>query len=408
MPAGLPLRALLANEAGGGRGHVTKLDQIGRLLAELGVQVGAALGRLAHAAELSSAGGRIIAAPAMRWNPAEKGAEGNATFGDYLAAMGLARADVVGRGLAFWRQAILRSGASILVADFAPLAQRAALGLRAEGHDIRVVVIGTGYGVPPGHLPAFPRLLPDWGHSVRNEGETLATLNRVATMAGLDPLPALPALYACDLAMPQTFAFLDPYDGLRPEGAALFPPVAALPPLADGKGDEVFVYFSGGELADDGLFGALRDLGLPRRGYLPATPPDRLAALAASGMAIETEPLPWAAIAARSRLILHAAPHGTLCAAALAGLPQLGIPQHMEQMFHATRADWVGILRMAGRRQDGAALADAILAAWSDTTYAMAARDFAAHLRAGLPVDPQAPPRAALAALVAGLRQPVR
>lgn len=404
----MTLRALLANEAGDGRGHVTKLDAIGRMLAAEGVEVGAALGRMRHAEELASAGGRIVAAPPLRWNAADPQAEGNATFGDYLAAMGLAREDVLRRGLAFWRQAIVRSDASILVADYAPLAQRAAQGLRAEGWDIAIVVAGTGYGVPPGHLPQFPRLLPGWGRSVRDEAETLATHNRVAGAIGLDPLPALPALYACDLALPATFAFLDPYDGLRPEDAALYPPVDALPPLSQGTGEEVFVYFSTGELADDRLFAALRDLGLPRRGYLPATSPERCAALEASGMTVERAPLPWSAIAERSRLILHAAQHGTICAAALAGVAQVGVPQHMEQVCHATRAGWAGLLRVLRRQQEADALAGAIRSAWADAAFAGAARAFAAHLRAGYPADPTASQRAALSALVARMRQAVR
>ncbi|HMO09530.1 MAG TPA: hypothetical protein PKD10_18075 [Paracoccaceae bacterium] len=403
----MTLRALIANEAGDGRGHVTKLDRIGRLLAAEGVQVGAALARMTHAAELASAAGRVIAAPPLRWNPAHRSdpdAEGNATFGDYLAAMGLARGDVLRRGLAFWRQAIVRSDASILVADYAPLAQRAALGLRDEGWDIAIVVTGTGYGVPPGQLPVFPRLLPDWGRSVRDEAETLATLNRVAAEGGLDPLPALPALYACDLAMPATFAFLDPYDGMRPDGARLFPPVPDLPPLSDGTGDEVFVYLSTDELADDRLFQALRDLGLPRRGYLPGTPPDRLAELAASGMIVEAAPLPWAAISARSRLILHAAQHGSICHAAMAGVPQVGLPQHMEQVFHGFRAAWAGILRKTGQRRGAGPLADEIRSAYADAAFGQGARDFAHHLRASHPPEAAHAQRDALAALVAEVR----
>ncbi len=59
----------------------------------------------------------------------------------------------------------MRQDISILVADYAPLALMAAHGLRAEGWDIRIIAVGTGYGVPPAGLAPLPPLHPDFTRS---------------------------------------------------------------------------------------------------------------------------------------------------------------------------------------------------------------------------------------------------
>ena len=65
--------------------------------------------------------------------------------------------------------------------------------------------------------------------------------------------------------------------------------------------------------------------------------------------------------------------------AALAGLPQIGVPHHLEQAFHARRAEAAGILRIVPRGGEG--IAEAIAQAHADAGLRDAARGFAAKLR---------------------------
>ena len=113
--------------------------------------------------------------------------------------------------------------------------------------------------------------LPDITRLIHDEAETLANLNAVGAEFDLDPLPGLAALYRADLTLATSFEFLDPYLASRDPGERASPLVRASRSLAGG-GNEVFVYFSTGELRDEGLVQSLERLPLPRRGFLPSAP----------------------------------------------------------------------------------------------------------------------------------------
>lgn len=401
-------RILLANEAGSGRGHVTVLGMVGRALGQ-GLPIVAALASQKYASEFGSLCERVLRAPPLRYTPealADPTLEGNATWGDYLAACGFAREEVVRRGLDWWRRTIVDEDISLLVADYAPLAMRAAQGLKADGWEIQILSTGTGYGVPPSHLERFPVLLPEYRRVVHPEETILALVNRVGAEMALDPLPWLPAIYEADLALPFTFPFLDPYDEARAEGE-VFPPVVenAREP-ADGSGDELFVYFAGRELHEPSIVDALASLPLKRRGFLPGAPPQTVARLAASGMIIEAAPISAEAITRRSRLMLNSAQHGTICMAALAGVPQVALPRHLEQLFHGRRAESQGILRLlVDEGRSAEAIGSLIMEAWSDVDLSEAARELALDLRASYPADPGTALAARVAPVLGRARQ---
>ncbi|WP_103256090.1 hypothetical protein [Tabrizicola aquatica] len=378
------MQALLANEAGGGRGHVTTLAAAARALPP-GMPCLAALGRLIYADELAGLADPIVKAPLLA-RPRDMvhplGLLGGATWGDVLAQIGLADPHKVARGLAFWRSLIVEHDVSLLIADFAPLAVRAALALRDEGWAIRIVTLGTGYTSPPAGLDRFPVHLPDFSRVTHAEDATCATLNQDPD---LSPLPRLTALYDVDRPLATTFGFLDPY--ARPAHDRIPPLVPASRDLASDDG--IFVYFSTAELTDPALVAALAALPQPRRGYIPSAAPEVRDRLAASGMEVLDRPASADEIAQYARLIVHAAPHGTTCLAALAGVAQFGVPQHLEQLFNARKAADAGILTHAMRGDPD--LADRISAAYSDVRLTNRACDLARNLRASHPADPLAP-----------------
>lgn len=383
------LRVLLANESGGGRGHVTMLRAAALALGSE-ARVVAALGRDIFAAELAPLCERVLKAPLLK-RPihlrAPLGPVGSATWGDVLGGLGLGDLKKLRRGLAFWRRLIVEEDISLLVADLAPLALCAARGLRDEGWAIRIVNLGVGYTVPPADLPSFPAYLPDFQETFYPEADTLTAINRAGAGFSLPHLPALPALYDVDLSLATSFAFLDPFrDSRRPSDR--IPPLVPASAQIAGAGDQVFVYFSTAELNDPALVTALEQLPLPRRGFIPRAPPEVKARLHDSGMVLLDGPASADDIAARSRLIVHAAPHGTVSLAALAGLPQFAVPQHLEQIYNARQAEAEGFLAQAP--PGSCDLGDRIFAAYHDRGLAARAAQAAVKLRATHPPDPVA------------------
>ncbi|MBE2278522.1 MAG: hypothetical protein IAE87_19770 [Rhodobacteraceae bacterium] len=388
----IPPRVLLANSCGIGRGHMVNL----RIAAEAlgpGFAYDAALARTGHADELSGPlGARVIRAPALGFGPhsqATPARGASASWGQYLADIGLCRDDLVRNQLRWWRQRIIDSDAAVLIADVAPLALLAARGLKAEGWQIETILAGTGYSAPPADLPAYPILLPDVTTLGHDETALLDRLNRILADEGIPGLATLPDILRSDTPFTTSLPLFDAYDGSRGDWPVL-PPLERLPPQA-GSGEEVFVYVSTAAGRNPAVLDLLADLPLPRRGYIPGLAADQAARLAASGMVLSDRPLPLEEIAARARLFVNLGQHGTLIMGALMGVPQVALTQHLEHLFHARRLEAQGCCLVRRPHQiRHEEVRAAILAAHGDAGMSARARRLAATLRADQPADVRA------------------
>lgn len=381
---------------------MVRLARLGQALGPR-FQFDAALASRAYEHELKALGAQVCAAPGLHYGAAclarrqGPAAVLTATWGEYLGDLGFDCVDRIRDVVAWWRQTLQARGTALLVADYAPLAQLAARSL-----GVPCVVTSQGYGLPPAHLPSYPVVHPEASERLHDEAQLLANVNVVANEIGLPPLAGLPEVYGADLSLVHTFDFLDPYRAWRRE--ACLPPVNDYSPVLASEGDEVFVYCSTHELETPGVVEALERLPMPRRGYLLRASPEVSARLAASGMVLESAPVPVAEMARRSRLLLHAGQHGMLSVGLLAGLPQVAVSQNLEQRFHAQRAEAAGVARLIIRRECTAErLITAVSAAYDDAAARANARRLAMSLRAGL----DATPRDLLARAVAPLCEAV-
>ena len=351
----------------------------------------AALARRRHADELTGPlGAQVISAPVLGFGPhsdATPAHGSSATWGQYMADIGLCLPDLVRSHLRWWRDRIVESNASVLIADVAQLAILAAQGLQAEGWQIETILAGTGYSTPPADLPTYPLLLPDVTQLGHDEAQILAQLNGVLTGEGIDPLPSYPAILRCDVPFATSIPLFDPYADARSAWPCL-PPLDDLPPLAQDGAEEVFVYVLTDTGRNPAVLGLLADLPLPRRGYIPGLGADQAQALTASGMILHDRPLPLSDIASRSRLFINLGQHGTLIMGALMGLPQVALTQHLEHLFHARKleAQGVCVIRRPHQMAHEETRAD-ILTAYHDDGMAATARALAAGLRAAHPAD---------------------
>lgn len=389
-------RVLLANEFGAGRGHLVALLHLAQALGP-GWVFEAALAERQHAQVLKPLNALVFGGPRLVYRQDRRtgpDAVPTATWGEYLGDLGFDQVQRLREVVAWWRQVLSQRRVALLLADYAPLAQLAARSL-----GIPCVVTGTGYGLPPADMPRFPCLEEGLDVRLHDEATLLANVNTVATECGLPALQGLPEVYRADLALVHTLPMMDPYQAWRQE--RLITPIIHIGDAVASDGDEVFIYFSTQELSDASVVEALEALPLPKRAYLPAATPAVAARLAASGMHVETAPVPVDLIARRSRLLVNAGQNGTLSMGMYAGLPQVAWPQHREQRFNALCAQAAGVARLVapGTGPAGPALMDAVMAAYADDTMAARARHLATDLRRTLTAPPAQQLQQALAPL---------
>ena len=115
--------------------------------------------------------------------------------------------------------------------------------------------------------------------------------------------------------------------------------------------NEVFIYFSTTEKSDPGLMEAIGDLGVPVRLFMPSIDAATAEHFIRRGIHVEQSPVPVDLLAKRTRLMVNAAQHGILCLALAAGLPQVSVPQHLEQTYHAEATASRGVLRSVSRAE---------------------------------------------------------
>lgn len=356
-------RVLLAWEGGGGRGHIVPLRTVA---AALGApeMVDAAVCRLEHADELSDVCGSVFQGAALGFvNDLRQrtGALVTSTWGEFLGDLGFSDVDFLVRQIGWWRSVIESRRIGLVIADFAPCAVLAA---RTLG--VRSVAIGSGYQLPEPDMPEFPVILPEFSERLYEEPALLASVNQALAHFDAPPFARFPQVYCSEDQLVATVPALDAYLPWRRRPH--LPPFTSLPTARAGAGDEVFIYASTTELANSAFLEAITSLGLPARMVALNLDDSLRARLAAvDGLTIEPKPIPFDLIAARSRLLVGAAQHGTLCCCIASGLPQVAMPQQLEQELHARRAEELGVLRRVSPHGVSAeAFRDTIRAAWHD------------------------------------------
>ena len=174
---------------------------------------------------------------------------------------------------------------------------------------------------------------------------------------------------------------LDPYRAWRSQ--PLLPPIIGGTVEPAAGGEEIFVYFSTIEHSNPALMEAIGSLGeAPVRAFIPLIGDEAAEELGRRGVIVEREPVPVDLVAQRSRLIVNAAQHGTVCMGLAAGLPQVAVPQQPEQQYNAQAVESRGVLISIDKEvTDAGRFRSAILGAYEDAAMARRARDLADEVR---------------------------
>jgi UDP:flavonoid glycosyltransferase YjiC (YdhE family) len=197
---------------------------------------------------------------------------------------------------------------------------------------------------------------------------------------GIPKLERLSEVYASTDQLVFTLEMLDPYTAWRSQ--PLLPPIMGGTVEPTVGGDEIFVYFSTTEKADPGLMEAIGNLGAPVRAFIAGIEDAAAEELARRGVQVERSPVPVDLIAKRSRLMVNAGQHGTLCLGLAAGLPQVAAPQDLEKQYNAEAAAREGVLTIVDKAdRDAERFRSIVLDAYEDAAMARNARDLADALQ---------------------------
>lgn len=359
-------RILFGWELGSNRGHIAAMEAIAATLLDAGHEVVFALQQI-------DAGGidldrRIALWQAPIWPrllaaAAQPISTPTATMGDILCRLGLDRPGTLAALIRGWDAIFAAVRPDLVVGDFAP-----ALLAAARGRIVSVQT-GTGFACPPPGAESFPHLSD--APLANDEREILDLVDADLDSVGRRALPALPALFASDHSLIASFAELDPYAATRP-GSHCTPGIAPpLPTPGASGGEELFVYLFHKIHPETPIWEGLALSGRKVRIHMSGPSDAHRALFKRNGFAVETRPMPFPRIAARSRMVLSHGGHGFVSASLLSGLPQIIAWYDLEKKLYGDAIATAGLGRpitlFSSSAQDVAA---EIEACWNDAAMA--------------------------------------
>jgi hypothetical protein len=367
-------RYLFAWELGGNYGHVGRCLPVALALREFGHQVLFAVRDLRIATEqLGPSGLRCVQAPvwggtSSRYAPAN--------YAEMLLVEGYADWQRLWGVLQGWVSLLQIYRPDVLVADHAPtvlLARRIV--------DVRSVVVGTGFEIPPDAAP-LPSIRP-WEPIAQerlraSEYQALAVINRVLSSYLAVPLDRVAGLFDVEHLILATFAELDHY-APRPGAAyvgASFGFVPGIPIDWEREtGPHVLAYLHPAGRGFDEMLSALARLNAEVICVAPGLARDRFSR---KGMRVLARPVELKPVVARTQLAVTNAGAGTTAQLLLAGVPLVLLPNVIEQSLTARRAEALGAaIVLADARSESSCL-QALTAGLKEPEYRDRARAFAA------------------------------
>jgi rhamnosyltransferase subunit B len=296
-----------------------------------------------------------------------------ATMGDILAVLGLGEDGAVRAMIGAWERILSAARPDVVVAEFAPGLMLAAFGR------LPLLGLGTGFSLPPAHFDRFPSLTRK--PTVHEEARLLETVNAALAAHGLDRRTSLPGIFAADRELASVFTELDPYRPWRQADVGV--PAAFMSPELAGGGDELFVYMNGSQPRPNAFWQGLLRSGLKVRIYDPVLSRADVDTLTRAGLTVEPRPVPFEAIAERSRLVLSHCGLGFVSSALLAGLPQILMPYDIEKRMIAASVLGMGLGRRATlERLEAEPFAALLRSAFEDADLIARARAAAPGFRA--------------------------
>src|SRR4051812_17979480 len=395
---------LMTWELGGGMGHLMQLLPLARGLVERGHTVYGAFRELPRVEAVFGPGPvKYLQAP-HRGGPGKRSVRPPITYTHLLHNCTFGELPALRTATTAWRNMIRLVRPDLIVFDHSPTALLAS---RAFGTDVRRVVIGSGFCIPP-DLPDVPLLLRPWRNNdperlLADERATLDALNGLLREWRRSPLDRVMQLYSdVDDQFLVTFAELDHFDNRdrclyrsrSPRGVAAGPCTVYRGAWTEGRGrppvwpevptgggrKRIFAYLKNFP-ALTGILDALRRSGHPTVVYADGMPAE-FRWFASETLQFTTSPVHLGQAARECDLAVLNSGHGATASFLLAGKPALLLPIYLEQGMLAQAAVRNTNAVVDAPHKDGAKAAELLEGMLATEQYSEAARRFASRYAA--------------------------
>jgi UDP:flavonoid glycosyltransferase YjiC (YdhE family) len=242
-----------------------------------------------------------------------------------------------------WRSLFALVQPDVVLFEHSPTALIAAHGL-----GFKKVLIGTGFTAPvPEQAPTTPFLLfpttpstPEVLASLlHDDAALLTTINTALQALGAPSMDGLHTIFTqADDILAMTLPQLDHF-GAKPDVRYLgveAPHPYAAPIWPNGDGPRVFGYLNAFTCVER-LLQDLQDAGVCALLFVRNLPPALKARYSGPRMRFIDHPVNLAEVACQAAWVVHCGNHSTAATFAAAGVPQLMVPLHQEQLFLALR-----------------------------------------------------------------------
>lgn len=335
----------MAWELGANMGHIDRMLITARALRACGHEVTFALKDLARAhARVVLDGFPVVQSPL--WLPRMVHPPKLVNFSAVLAAAGWLDGPGLAGLLSAWRSLFDLARPDLLVCDHAPTAM---LAMRQRG--IPVAAIGNSFELPPHRRSAFPAM-NYWDSTQpaeceRSDALVLAPVNKALALMGDDPLPRLTALFddvrCLAASLPEFMHYASGQDGITEVGPSYVGDSGVEPEWPAAEGRRVFAYLSPEHDDFEKVILALRRPGIVSLIHAKGLSADAMKRLSGPALRFHSSPVQMDATVSTAEFVISHASLGTVTAAALAGRPQLVLPNHMEQYMVSRRLVEIGI-----------------------------------------------------------------
>jgi UDP-N-acetylglucosamine transferase subunit ALG13 len=341
-------RVLMVWEMGSGMGHMDRMLITARALRDRGHEVRIALRDLSRAHTRIAADGFMMMQTPV-WLPQMGNPPRLGNYAAVLASAGWLSPVGLAGLVVGWRSLFALNQPDLIICDHAPTAI-----LASRGSGILTLAMGNSFELPPlgDNFPAMAywvagehALCPTY------DSVLLGSCNKALEILGEPPLAKLTDLFAHTHQALVSMPEFNHYAGYRTDTKMLGPAyidnvgIAPVWPVdvTTPERPKIFAYLSPTYFGFEPLMHAIKASGLVSLIHAKGISAQVAARLGGSNMRFESTAVRMDEVLKMASIVVSHASLGTVCAAALAGKIQLGLPQHTEQEMVSRRLIETGV-----------------------------------------------------------------